>query len=388
MTERNVVIFRDKLLPTSETFVKAQSEGLSSFVPYYAGYQKIKKGLDLNPDRTIVIHGMESRFNNRYTEKHLKKFLIDVILYNKIKRKEPELIHAHFGPDGTIALPLAQKLNVPLLVSFHGYDVTRTMDHLKSDSAYNIQHYVKHMKDLKQSDTIFIAASKYIKRKLIEKGFPPKQIKTHYIGIDLDKLKKDSTIQREETILFVGRLVENKGCDYLIRAMKVINDKNPHVKLLVAGDGPERENLETLAKNLNVNSTFLGAIPHKEVVERMNNAKVFSVPSVEVESGASEGFGMVFAEAQAMGLPVVSFDTGGIPEAVSHNETGFIVPQRDFHQLANYILRLFDDPSLWEKFSQSATERVLRHFDLKKQNKMLETIYENTLSKYKRSCPK
>lgn len=380
MSKRKVVIFRDKLLPPSETFVKAQAEGLSSFIPYYVGYQRVKNGLELN-DSTFVIHKKESKLNNKYTEKWLKEWLINNRLSKEIKTIDPDLIHAHFGPDGTLVLPISQKLNIPLIVTFHGYDVTRTIEHLKADKAYNIQHYLNHISDLQQSNTLFIAASDFIKTKLIEKGFPSEQIKTHYIGVDLEALTIDPAVKREDTVLFVGRLVKNKGCDYLIQAMNIINDKHPNIRLVVAGNGPEKGNLEALAKQLKINARFLGSIPYKDVVKEMNKAKVLSVPSIEIKSGASEGFGMVFAEAQAMGLPVVSFETGGIPEAISHNETGFIVPQKDFHQLADSILELFENPSLWEQFSKSAEERVKKKFDLKKQNAKLENIYNSVLTK-------
>ncbi|BCB05754.1 glycosyltransferase [Bacillus sp. KH172YL63] len=380
MSTRKVVIFRDKLLPASETFVKAQAEGLSDFTPYYVGYQRIKNSLALSEERTYTIHNIGTRLHNKYSEKWLKKWLINTMIYKEIKRIDPKLIHAHFGPDGTLALPIAQKLNIPLIVTFHGYDVTRSIDHLKSDNAYNIKHYVRHMDALQESDAVFIAASDFIKRKLVEKGFSNDQIITHYIGVDLETLKVDHSITREDSVLFVGRLVKNKGCEYLIQAMKMVNDKYPNTRLIIAGDGPERQRLEQLAGDLNINASFLGAISHKDVVLEMNKAKVFSVPSIEIESGASEGFGMVFAEAQAMALPAVSFDTGGIPEAISHNETGFIVPQKDHKQLADSIIKLLSDVSLWDKFSSNAVEHVNECFNLKKQNNKLEEIYNSILS--------
>ncbi|TYS73964.1 glycosyltransferase [Rossellomorea aquimaris] len=383
MNKRNVLIYRDLLLPSSETFVKTQAEGLKDFTPVFAGSYKIDNGLDLTPAEELFIMPKNSILNNRITGTSLKKVLLKRILLPKIKKIKPVLMHAHFGPDGTLALPMAEALKIPYVVTFHGYDVTTKDEHLRKSSSYNIQNYTKEIHTLQNSNALFIAASEFIKKKLIQKGFPEKQILVHYIGVNLDLLKRDDTVSREDTILFAGRLVKNKGCEYLIKAMKMVNEQKPHAKLIIAGDGPERHALEELASQLNVNIEFLGKIPYREVLHHMNKAKIFSVPSIEIETGASEGFGMVFAEAQAMGLPVASFETGGIPEAVSHNETGLLCPPKDYEKLAENILFLLENQQMWEEFSKAGVVRVKDRFSLHEQNKKLEEIYESMILQYK-----
>jgi colanic acid/amylovoran biosynthesis glycosyltransferase len=380
MSKPNVVIYRDLLLPSSETFVKTQTEGLTQFQPYYAGYYKLSDGLELDPSHEIYLQWKDSKFNNRYTEKYLKKPLIHSQLYRKLKKIHPVLIHAHFGPDGLLALPLAKKLNIPLIVTFHGYDVTTSDEYLLKSRSYNIHHYVSHNEKLKKSNTHFIAASKFIKQKLIEKGFPEKQIITHYIGVNLDLFQPNESVTREKVILFVGRLVRNKGCEYLIRAMREVQIQHPDTRLVIIGEGDQKESLKKLATQLNVQAEFLGKLPYTSVVGWMNRAKIFSVPSIEVESGASEGFGMVFAEAQAMGLPVVSFNTGGISEAVSDEETGLLAKQKDWQQLSTNIIKLMDDKELWHSYSSKGIKRVKEQFNLRQQNKKLEEIYQSILS--------
>ncbi len=112
----------------------------------------------------------------------------------------------------------------------------------------------------------------------------------------------------------------------------------------------------------------------------MNCARVFSVPSVTSVSGASEGFGIVFAEAQAMGLPVASFATGGIPEVVSHGETGLLAAERDWEGLARHISSLLSNDSLWRRLSAAGQARVRDLFDLRRQTGALEEIYDRVLS--------
>ncbi|MGR6005332.1 glycosyltransferase [Bacillus paranthracis] len=88
---------------------------------------------------------------------------------------------------------------------------------------------------------------------------------------------------------------------------------------------------------------------------------------------------MVFAEANSMGVPVVSFDSGGISEAVSHGETGFLAPEKDIDILASYIKTLFKDEELWSEFSKNGIERVRSLYNLKENTKGLEEIYKKTL---------
>jgi glycogen synthase len=111
----------------------------------------------------------------------------------------------------------------------------------------------------------------------------------------------------------------------------------------------------------------------------MARATVFCVPSVVATSGDAEGFGIVFIEAQAMGLPVVSTRSGGIPEAVEDGQTGLLVTEDDPQELAEAIIRLMQDERLWKRFSLAGRSRVLKHFDLTKQTQRLENIFDNLL---------
>jgi glycosyltransferase involved in cell wall biosynthesis len=93
----------------------------------------------------------------------------------------------------------------------------------------------------------------------------------------------------------------------------------------------------------------------------------------------SEGFGLVFAEAQAMGLPVVSFATGGIPEAVAHGTTGYLGPERDWEFLAAHITMLLKDTNLWNRINAAGIAAAAERFDLRRQTAMLEGMYDEVI---------
>lgn len=370
-----VVVYCDHLLPFSQTFVLAQSEGLQQFIPYYVG-SRLLKNLALPTERTLVVNRGGTL---GWTQEVIYKIWgAAPILYRQVQQLNPILIHAHFGVGGALVLPLKRLLKIPMLVTFHGFDAT-VKDEYARRSFYGHRVYIDRRELLKREGSLFIAVSEFIKTKLLEQGFPPEKIVVHYIGVDLDKFRPEPSLPREPVVLFVGRLVEKKGCEYLIQAMTKVQAAMPGVELVVIGDGPLRSALESMATGLLGHYRFLGPQPPEVVRTWMNRARVFSVPSITAASNDAEGFGIVFAEAQAMGLPVVSFASGGIPEAVAHGKTGFLANEQDSESLAAYILRLLEDEALWHRFSQEGQERVLAMFNLHNQTRKLEDIYEAVL---------
>lgn len=370
-----IAIYRDRLLPPSETFVSAQAESLQRFVPYYLGSRMVQ-GLPLPLERALVVN--RGSVMSKIGEASHQLFGWEPNFARRVRKLNPVLVHAHFGPDGVRALPLARALRVPLLVTFHGYDVT-IRDEYARRSFYSHRVYVRRREVLKREARLFVAVSEFIREKLLEQGFPPKKIVVHHIGVDSEAFRPEPGVPREPVVLFVGRLVEKKGCEHLVRAMGRVQAKSPEAELVVIGDGPLRPNLELLAGRTLRRYRFLGTQPPSSVRAWMNRASVFSVPSLTAESGDAEAFGLVFAEAQAMGLPVVSFASGGVPEAVAHGKTGFLAAERDWKALAEHISSLLGDDALRRRFGVAGRKRVCALFDLRKQTEELEGIYEKVL---------
>jgi colanic acid/amylovoran biosynthesis glycosyltransferase len=372
ISQPNLVIFNGRLLPKSETFIRAQGEGLQKFTPYYVGARLIN-GLPLPLERTLVVN--QGGAIGAAQELIFKLWGTAPKLYHQVKNLNPVLLHAHFGVCGALALPLTKNLKLPLVVTYHGLDATMSDDYARRESI-STRIYLRRREALKRETNLFITVSNFLKSQLIQQGFPENKIIVHYIGVDTGKFQPEPGVTREPVVLFVGRLVEKKGCEYLIQAMAQVQATKPEVELVIIGDGPLRSNLEDLAKSSLKRYRFLGVQPSEVVSSWMNKAKVFCVPSVRATSGDCEGFGIVFAEAQAVGLPVVSFAHGGIPEAVSHGETGFLAVERNSQELAKYILQLIADPILWQRFSDNGQKRVQAEFNLRKQTQALEEIYQ------------
>jgi len=372
LTDRRpvVVIYKDKLLPVSQTFVRAQGEALQHYVPVYAGARLVAGGLALPEGRWTVVN--EGGWRGRVAEEAFYHLGGSAKLVRTLERTRPALLHSHFGPDGVRGMQLARKLGVPFLVTFHGYDATITPEFAPD---WRHRAFLRQRLLLARTAAKVIAVSKYIKSKLVDQGFPEEKVAVHYIGVDTNFFQPDPSVRREPTVLFVGRLVEKKGCEYVIRAMARVHAACPEARLVVIGNGPLRSRLQQLAQQNSPTATFLGARSANEVREWMNRASVFCVPSTTASNGDQEGFGLVFAEAQAMGLPVVSFASAGVPEAVANGETGFLVPERDEEGLARNITMLFTDRQARQRCSAAGVARVRSQFDLRKQTGGLEEIY-------------
>jgi glycosyltransferase involved in cell wall biosynthesis len=369
-----VIVYRDHLLPSSETFIRAQGEGLRQFEPYYVGMRPVN-GLQLPEDRTYLLN--RGGAWGYFREYSLKLGTVPPALDRAVHSISPSLIHAHFGRDAAHILPLARNAGIPFLVTFHGWDATANLETLSE--SHSGRRYLRRRRELGDTAVRIIAASRFIATCLEESGFPKDKIVVHYIGVNAEEFAPNPAIARENAVLFVGRLVEKKGCEYVIRAMEQVQSATPDIKLVVIGDGPLRNELEAMAAGKLHTFSFLGTQDSSTVRAWMQRAKLLCVPSIVARSGDAEGFGIVFIEAQAMGTPVVSFATGGVPEAVEHGSTGFLAKERDWQQLAVHIVDLLKSDSLWAEMSRAGIERVRRSFRLDRQCALLEDLYSKSI---------
>ena len=291
------------------------------------------------------------------------------------------LIHAHFGPNGVYAMALADKLKIPFVVTFHGYDITLTRQAIWRTGKLLYYQLLFHEEELKRKASVFIAVSNFIRNKLLEHGYPQEKIIRHYIGVDTLKFSPSNQKTDERYILCVGRHTEKKGIDLLLRAFARIAVKHPSVKLLQVGRGELTAKLKKLTRQLGIDQRvrFLGAQPHEMVLQLMQQAEIFALPSQTAKSGECEGLPMVILEASACGVPVVSTYHSGIPEAVIDRETGFLVSEKDHKSLAEKLDLLLSDRFLGQQMGQQGRELIKERFDIRKQTIELEAIYDSLM---------
>jgi colanic acid/amylovoran biosynthesis glycosyltransferase len=373
-----LVVYRDHLLRFSEIWVRSQGESLRDFVPYYAG-SKWRSDVAMPRERSFVLSNGGT--TGRIAEGLFKVAGFAPALRRWMRSIRPALIHAHYGVDGALVAPIARALSVPLVVTFHGYEATMR-DAYAARSFYLHRQYLKRRSSLARDGALFIAVSNCVRQALLDQGFPADRTVTHYIGVDAAGFTPDPAVPRENVVLFVGRFDALKGGMHAIRAMAEVEHRIPDATLVIIGDGPERATMEALAGQTLRRCRFLGFQPQAAIKEWLNRARVLCNPSRTIETGECEAFGLVFLEAQAMGVPVVAYASGGVPEAVAHGETGFLVPEGDIPGLAAHISTLLADTALWSRMSAAAQSRVRRDFALDAQTRDLERLYRGVLERH------
>jgi glycosyltransferase involved in cell wall biosynthesis len=245
------------------------------------------------------------------------------------------LMHAHFLENGFIGARLKNMYEKPLVVTAHGGDV---YDLPLRDRWYNsLARYV-----LTEADQV-ITVSKFNAEKLLLLGVSPKKLHVIPNGYDETLFKPFSMTKAREKLalpvskkilLSVGNLVDQKGHVYLIRAMSLVLRERKDVLLIIVGSGPLKELLQSMVKKYRLEDHVIvaGGKRHEEIPIWINASDIFILPSLK------EGFPTVIPEAMACGKPIVATKVGGVPEAISSDDLGILVPPKDSESLCGAIL--------------------------------------------------
>ena len=384
MTRRyKTAIFRHTLLPLSETFIAEQIRHLRGVDVVVLGIRfqnrdrfELPAGHVINPGGTAggrireilyIVSGRSSTLDRAIIEEKI------------------DLLHAHFGVEGLYALPFALRHRLPLITTFWGFDATMSRRHLLSSGKPAWIRYALLADRLRRRGTLFIAVSEFLRNRLIGSGFPPDRTIVHYNGVDVAAFAPARHDPEGQTILSVGRLVEKKGLEYLIKAFALVAPQATEARLAIAGEGPLRRPLERLTAECGLTSrvTFHGSLPHRAVAGLMQKSSIVCQPSVTAADGDSEGLPTVALEAAATARPIVATRHSGIPEIVVDGTTGFLLAERDVRGLADRLLLLLKNADLRRAMGEAGRRRIEERFDLRRQAERLEEIYSETISRFR-----
>lgn len=291
-------------------------------------------------------------------------------------REQPmDVLHCHYGPLGVraVAARAAAGLSVPIVVQFHGHDLSR---HLRT---YGPGVYTTLPKNV---DIALPVAERWIPV-LREIGFPPEKIVVHRVGIDSELFAppEDRDYRPPLRLLSVCRLVPKKGLHIALRAIAGVLEDGRSATYTIVGDGPLRRELEELTRSLGIGGSvrFYGTLPSERVSELMAASHVFLAPSVTAADGDQEGTPTGVIEAMATGLPVIASRHSGIPELVVDGVTGWLVDEGDVSGLAAAITHAcastesaLDDLA---EMGERGRDRVLACFDIRPLTDRLEGLY-------------
>ena len=235
-----------------------------------------------------------------------------------------------------------------------------------------------------------VLANSYNTQRLLEGiGIPKEQIAVVHPGVDVGRFTPavDATWLRQryaangETLLVtIARLQRRKGHDHAIQALRRLREHAPNVRYLIVGDGEERARLQGLAVEFGVSDCvfFTGAVPEADLPAYYAAADVFLHPN-RICDADSEGFGIVFLEAQACGKPVIGGRSGGVPETMIEGETGFLVSGEDVEETAAMLRRLVNNQQLRSRMGDAGRRHVALRFSWEAAAHAVEDVHRQVI---------
>lgn len=308
------------------------------------------------------------------------------IAIEKLRRFHPDVIHTHtpFSIGWSLIGP-AKLLRIPIVGTHHTfYDHYLKHAHLDYDWAKRLTW--NFTLDYYNRCDLVLSPSQSLADQLQSHGLKkPFEILSNSVDSDLfcpaadnktkELLKKSFGITGK-SLVYMGRLSYEKSVDHVIKATAEVAKKIPNIKLMVIGDGPERENLEKLAQKLKIkeNVLFVGFKQNQGLVEALQANDIFLTAS------KTENMPLSVIEAMAVGLPVVATDALGMPEIVKNDVNGYLFEPDDWKEMSGKIMAILTDENLMKKFAIASREASLLHSE-DCLTKKLESIYKKLIAK-------
>ncbi|NUM25377.1 MAG: glycosyltransferase family 4 protein [Candidatus Buchananbacteria bacterium] len=280
-------------------------------------------------------------------------------------------------PIGTLALVLKKRLKIPYIFYAHGLDILLPQKFMRKKTI---------LKNIIKESSGIVANSHFTKDELLKLGanngqvtvvYPGANIKNHHVAdSEIAALIKKHQLENKKILLTVGRLVERKGHDVVIKSLPAIIKKIPNITYLIVGDGPRKTQLVNLVHQLRLGHyvQFVDRVANSILPAYYQLADVFIMPSRRINGYDVEGFGIVFIEANLFGKPVIGGRSGGVGEAIVDGQTGILVNPTSEEEVSRSVIKLLTDPALAERLGLQGMERALRDFDWQTQTKKIKDL--------------
>jgi len=263
---------------------------------------------------------------------------------------KPQIIHTHWPfPHGFMAFFAKIFYKVPIVLNFHGAEL------LLMRKKKWIKPFLKFF--IKHADLIF-ANSSFTAKKIEE--IHPCKVEISPYGTTLST-KIRQNFSGKFRVLFVGRHIERKGIEYLIKAAAILDSENFQIRIAGGGDLTEKlkeQAIEEAPKQV----VFLGKLSKEELEKEYEAANCFVLPAIVDSKGDTEGLGVVLIEAAEYALPIIASDVGGIPDVIINKKTGLLVPEKNPQALAAAIKELAENEALQKSLVLGASEHIRQNF--------------------------
>ncbi|HEX8887585.1 MAG TPA: glycosyltransferase [Pyrinomonadaceae bacterium] len=363
----SVVVVTPYFPSVSETFIRGHVERLPGQMSLVYDWPPRTGESFVHPATRRLVHKILGRLKGE--DPHAETTAAYISAF---RRTGARAVLAEYGTTGVLLVRACHRLNIPLVVHFHGYDA--------SEYAVLEEHAESYPLMFKEAAAI-IAVSRAMEQKLLALGAPAEKVHYNPCGIDCSKFSGAEPENAPPTFLAVGRFVEKKAPQLTIKAFARVYRAEPQARLRMIGDGPLLDECRELVKELKIEDavTFMGAQPPEVVEDEMRSARAFVQHSVEAANGDSEGTPLGVLEAGASGLAVVSTRHAGIPDVVIENETGLLVDERDVEAMGREMLRMAHEPQLAARMGRRARLRIKSEFSEERSFSRLWAIIESAV---------
>lgn len=348
----------------------------------------LMKGLKNKVDAKIVCF-IKDTFYDEAKERGLnievfyqeKRWDLSVVskLSDEINNNNYDIVHAHGARANFICMFLKSKINVPMITTIH----SDYMLDFKDNFYKNLIYTTLNKRALKKFD-YYICVSDNFKEMLMKRGFKEDRIHVLYNGIDTEEevnyIPKTTFLEKykinfngELLVGIAARLDKVKNHETFIKACKKTLDVNPDILFLIAGEGDEKKKLQEMAKSYEIEDKiyFLGFVKDKY--------SFFNAIDINVLTSISESFPYVIMEAALLKVPTISTRTGGIPEIIKDDETGYLFEVYDYEKLSEYILKLYNDRELLAKLGENVRDLVKNDYSHESMGNRQYEIYKEIL---------
>jgi|WetSurMetagenome_2_1015567.scaffolds.fasta_scaffold01244_8 colanic acid/amylovoran biosynthesis glycosyltransferase len=280
------------------------------------------------------------------------QFIAAVKLASILNSKNCSHLHVHFAHvPSQIAMYASAMSGVPFTIMAHANDIFERGLLLRQKAERAVK---------------LVTISEFNRAYLERIGVPKDKLAVVRCGVSFPILLPDRPFEKKAHYRLgtLGRLVEKKGIDVLIRSIAELQDRPYKIELSIAGDGPLREELEALARVLNVAQCikFEGSMSHGAVAKWMRELDAVVLACKRDKNGDMDGIPVVLMEAMSQSVPVISTRISGIPELIIHEFTGLLAKQNDYHDLAVQINKLLESTELRKRLVKYAAEHVKNEF--------------------------
>jgi colanic acid/amylovoran biosynthesis glycosyltransferase len=368
----NLCIIKPNKSSFSETFVQAHIDRLAGnkFVLYGGAFPVY------DDEGNFLIKSKVGLLSYLIQKKILKRQHISVrinALKNYLLDKNIDAVFAEYGMVGAMVTEACRLAGVPLIIHFHGADVYYQK---------NIEEYGTLYQAAFKYGSAFIAVSADMAIRLAEMGAPVDKIVNASCGVDTASFEQLDISNSKKNFLAVGRFVEKKSPQSLVKAFKIVVDQFPGAKLWMVGTGPLFEETKILISQLSLqnNIVLTGVLNPDQIKALMKTMRGFVQHSVVAANGDSEGTPVTILEASSAGLPVVSTRHAGIKEAIVDGVTGFLVDEYDINGMAAGIIKLIESIPLAVRMGKAGHQHMAAHYELNDRIALLDSIIQNSIS--------